>query len=101
VGGEYCPFIVSLYDAYKVSGSLRLVMEFMNGGSLQDLVDHGGSDDEELLAKIAYNVLRVSRQGAQAAALYHDRHINESLKNSLRNPSIFSLILCVPPLVGV
>lgn len=61
MGGEYCPFIVSLYDAYKVSGSLRLVMEFMNGGSLQDLVDHGGSDDEELLAKIAYNVLRVSR----------------------------------------
>lgn len=34
-GGEYCPFIVSLYDAYKHQAQLRLVMEYMNGGSLQ------------------------------------------------------------------
>ncbi len=86
MGAEYCPFIVSLYDAYKHQGQLRLVMEYMNGGSLQvcrpvqgsdaaeagrsrrsshrpwpvvqDLVDKGGSSDEELIAKIAYNVLR-------------------------------------------
>ena len=57
-GREYCPFIVSLYDAYKHQAQLRLVMEYMNGGSLQDLVEKGGSNDEELLAKIAYNVLR-------------------------------------------
>jgi serine/threonine protein kinase len=36
-GAEYCPFIVSLYDAYKHQGQLRLVMEYMNGGSLQVL----------------------------------------------------------------
>lgn len=35
VGAEYCPFIVSLYDAYKYQNQLRLVMEYMNGGSLQ------------------------------------------------------------------
>lgn len=35
VGAEYCPFIVSLYDAYKHQNQLRLVMEYMNGGSLQ------------------------------------------------------------------
>lgn len=57
-GREYCPFIVSLYDAYKHQSQLCLVMEYMNGGSLQDLVEKGGSTDEELLAKIAYNVLR-------------------------------------------
>lgn len=57
-GREYCPFIVSLYDAYKQQSQLCLVMEYMNGGSLQDLVEKGGSTDEELLAKIAYNVLR-------------------------------------------
>ncbi|TFJ85252.1 hypothetical protein NSK_003675 [Nannochloropsis salina CCMP1776] len=57
-GREYCPFIVSLYDAYKHHSQIRLVMEYMNGGSLQDLVDKGGSRDEALLAKIAYNVLR-------------------------------------------
>lgn len=34
-GAEYCPFIVSLYDAYKHQNQLRLVMEYMNGGSLQ------------------------------------------------------------------
>ncbi len=66
-GGEYCPFIVSLYDAYKHQAQLRLVMEYMNGGSLQDLVDKGGSNDEELLAKVAYNILRglhyLHRQG--------------------------------------
>jgi hypothetical protein len=32
VGEEYCPFIVTLYDAYKQQAQLRIVMEYMNGG---------------------------------------------------------------------
>ena len=63
----YCPFVVSLYDAYKRDSSLHLVLEYMDGGSLQDLVDRGGSCDEQLLAKIAYNVLRVSATMKQAS----------------------------------
>ena len=33
------------------------MMEYMDGGSLQDIVDHGGCDDEETLATIAQQSL--------------------------------------------
>ena len=32
------------------------MMEYMDGGSLQDIVDAGGVDDEGTLASIAYQV---------------------------------------------
>jgi serine/threonine protein kinase len=36
---------------------VNLVVEYMDGGSLQDVVDNGGCQDEEALADIAYQVL--------------------------------------------
>eukprot|EP00624_Nannochloropsis_granulata_P003119 evm.model.NODE_25904_length_47336_cov_19.557947.9 len=55
-----CPYIVSFYDAFADAkhGCLTLVVEYMNGGSLQDLlVDRGGCRNEDILAHISYNVL--------------------------------------------
>ena len=54
-----CPQMLSLYDAFTnpKSGMVNLVVEYMDGGSLQDLVMHGGCADEEVLADIAYQVL--------------------------------------------
>lgn len=38
------------------NGMVNLVVEYMDGGSLQDLVDRGGCQDERVLADIAHQV---------------------------------------------
>jgi serine/threonine protein kinase len=38
---------------------VNLVVEYMDGGSLEDLVQAGGCDDEGVLASIAQQVLQV------------------------------------------
>lgn len=35
---------------------MHLVIEYMDGGSLQDIVDRGGCRDENVLADISYQV---------------------------------------------
>ena len=35
---------------------VNLVVEYMDGGSLQDLADRGGCQDEQVLADIAHQV---------------------------------------------
>jgi serine/threonine protein kinase len=51
-----CPNVVTFYDAYVANEQIALVVEYMNGGSLQDLVDRGGCSDEDFLASIAIGV---------------------------------------------
>ena len=43
-----CPHIVSMYEAYmdRKASSVTLVVEYMDGGSLQEIVDTGGCDAE-------------------------------------------------------
>jgi hypothetical protein len=38
------------------SGFVHLVVEYMDGGSLQDIVDNGGCSDESVLADLSYQV---------------------------------------------
>eukprot|EP00602_Paraphysomonas_sp_CaronLab_P005071 CAMPEP_0185032814 /NCGR_PEP_ID=MMETSP1103-20130426/21260_1 /TAXON_ID=36769 /ORGANISM="Paraphysomonas bandaiensis, Strain Caron Lab Isolate" /LENGTH=686 /DNA_ID=CAMNT_0027568851 /DNA_START=137 /DNA_END=2197 /DNA_ORIENTATION=- len=54
-----CPQLLAMYDAFLDSsnGMVNLVVEYMDGGSLQDVVDNGGCRDEEVIADIAYQVL--------------------------------------------
>ena len=47
-------------------GSISIVVEYMDGGSLQDIVDTGGCQTEDVLANISYRVL-------QGLAFIHDR----------------------------
>ncbi|CAK4096344.1 unnamed protein product [Aphanomyces euteiches] len=56
-----CPEIVCLYDAYMNpnEGNVSIVVEYMDGGSLQDIVDTGGCTSESVLANISYRVLKV------------------------------------------
>ncbi|CAM9535021.1 unnamed protein product [Chrysoparadoxa australica] len=51
--------IVSFYDAFidPSSGSVSMIVEYMDGGSLQDIVDTGGCSTETVLASIALQVL--------------------------------------------
>ncbi len=74
----HCPYIVSFYDAFADAkhGCLTLVVEYMNGGSLQDLVDRGGCQSEDILAHISYNVL-------MGLSFLHARHkIHRDIKPS-------------------
>mmetsp|Transcript_17129 Transcript_17129/g.22222 ORF Transcript_17129/g.22222 Transcript_17129/m.22222 type:complete len:954 (-) Transcript_17129:243-3104(-) len=57
---SHCYEIVSFHDAFisPATGSVSLVVEYMNGGSLQDLADQGGCPDEAFLASVANHTLR-------------------------------------------
>jgi serine/threonine protein kinase len=52
-------YIVDFYDAFSAvdEGGVGLMIEYMDGGSLQDIVDSGGCDDEGSLASIARQTL--------------------------------------------
>ena len=51
--------VTAFYDAFAnvENKTVSLMMEYMDGGSLQDLVDIGGTQCEETLATIAYQCL--------------------------------------------
>mmetsp|Transcript_9428 Transcript_9428/g.17642 ORF Transcript_9428/g.17642 Transcript_9428/m.17642 type:complete len:873 (-) Transcript_9428:1175-3793(-) len=52
-------YIVDFYDAFSNvdDGGVGLMMEYMDGGSLQDIADAGGCEDEHVLANIAVQAL--------------------------------------------
>lgn len=55
-----CPELVCLYDAFMNpnEGNVSIVVEYMDGGSLQDIVDTGGCKSEAVLANISGRVLK-------------------------------------------
>ncbi|KAG7382371.1 Mitogen-activated protein kinase kinase 5 [Phytophthora pseudosyringae] len=55
-----CPELVCLYDAFMNpnEGNVSIVVEYMDGGSLQDIVDTGGCTSEVVLANISLRVLK-------------------------------------------
>lgn len=54
-----CQQVLAMYDAFldARSGMVNLVVEYMDGGSLQDLVERGGCQDEQILSDIAHQCL--------------------------------------------
>ena len=73
-----CPQIVSFHDAFinPDEGNISIVLEYMDGGSLQDIVDTGGCPQESVLANVSYRVL-------VALAFIHDKHqIHRDIKPS-------------------
>jgi serine/threonine protein kinase len=54
-----CPYIVAFHDAFITpsEGNISIVLEYMDGGSLQDIVDTGGCGLESVLANISYRFL--------------------------------------------
>ncbi|KAG6974314.1 hypothetical protein JG688_00003126 [Phytophthora aleatoria] len=55
-----CPELVCLYDAFMNpnEGNVSIVVEYMDGGSLQDIADTGGCTSEVVLANISFRVLK-------------------------------------------
>lgn len=78
--------MVGFHDAFisPNEGSVSIVVEYMDGGSLQDIVDTGGCASEPVLANISCRVLR-------GLAFLHERHqIHRDIKPS-------NLVRGVPP----
>jgi serine/threonine protein kinase len=78
LGRAPCPYIVSFYDAFVNAneGTLAFVMEYMDGGSLEDIVATGGCQRESVLANICCQVLK----GLQF--LHDNRIVHRDLKPS-------------------
>ena len=75
-GGGSSPHLLTLYDAFMDSRdqTVTLVVEYMDGGSLQDIVDTGGCDCEGVLANISARVL------SGLAALHASNRIHRDIK---------------------
>lgn len=51
-------YVVSLYDAFYTEGSIFIALEYMDGGSLADLLKASGKISERVLANVTTQVLR-------------------------------------------
>ena len=78
-----CPFIVSFFDAYinPSEGNLAMVQEYMDGGSLQDIIDTGGCSSEGVLAQISYRICK----GLEFIHHHHSIHRDIKPSNLLIN----------------
>eukprot|EP00949_MAST-11_sp_MAST-11-sp1_P005302 g5302.t1 len=58
-GKGQCPHIVSFFEAFtdRQTLTISIVLEYMDAGSLQDLIDSGVAMDERVVANIGYRVL--------------------------------------------
>jgi serine/threonine protein kinase len=58
---ETAPHLLNFYGAFvdKDAAYVNLVVEYMDGGSLQDKVDKGPCTDENVLADISSQILKV------------------------------------------
>lgn len=76
VSADGCDQVVEFFDAFATMGdaTVGLLVEFMDGGSLQDLADEGGCRDETTLAQIALQGLR------GLTFLHNHRQIHRDLK---------------------
>ncbi len=52
-----CPYIVRFYEAYHREGSIRILLEYMNCGTLKDVYETMGKIPEDVLSNITYQIL--------------------------------------------
>lgn len=55
---RHASIVVVFSRSNKEDGIVSLMIEYMDGGSLQDIADQGGCDDEPTLANIAVQALK-------------------------------------------
>jgi len=53
-----CPYIVSFYDAFYTEGSIHIILEYMQRGSITDIIKQTKIIPEPILANIAAQVLQ-------------------------------------------
>ncbi|KAL9645747.1 hypothetical protein ABK040_003479 [Willaertia magna] len=52
-----CPYIINLYDAYYRQGCILMILEFMDCGSLEDLLKVCKRVPEPILSRMCYQIL--------------------------------------------
>ncbi|EOA15729.1 hypothetical protein CARUB_v10006675mg, partial [Capsella rubella] len=67
-----CPYLVSCYQSFYHNGLVSIILEFMDGGSLEDLLKKVEKVPENMLAAICKRVLYVLRG---LCYIHHDRRI--------------------------
>ncbi|KAL0479071.1 hypothetical protein AKO1_007893 [Acrasis kona] len=53
-----CPYIVRFYEAFHREGSIRILLEYMDCGSLDDVYRVAGKIPEVVLSEITYQILQ-------------------------------------------
>jgi serine/threonine protein kinase len=64
-----CPYLVSCYQSFYHNGLVSIILEFMDGGSLADLLKKVGKVPENMLSAICKRVLR------GLCYIHHERRI--------------------------
>uniref|UniRef100_A0A2P2LA94 mitogen-activated protein kinase kinase n=1 Tax=Rhizophora mucronata TaxID=61149 RepID=A0A2P2LA94_RHIMU len=64
-----CPYVVMCYDSFYVNGAVSIILEYMDGGSLADLLRKVKTIPESHLAEICKQVLK------GLMYLHHEKHI--------------------------
>lgn len=71
-----CPNLVTFYGAFYREGAITIALEFMDGGSLANVLEQVGPIPENVLASMAYQILW------GLAYLKHDKRVHRDLKPS-------------------
>jgi serine/threonine protein kinase len=51
-----CPYVITLYDSFYREGSILMILEYMNCGSLEDILKTCGKIPEGVLSKMTKQV---------------------------------------------
>lgn len=71
-----CPSLISFYGAFYREGAITIALEFMDGGSLANVLSQLGPIPEDVLAHIAYQILW------GLAYLKHEKRVHRDVKPS-------------------
>lgn len=71
-----CPSLITFYGAFYREGSITICLEYMDGGSLANVLNQVGPIPERVLANMAYQILW------GLAYLKHDKKVHRDLKPS-------------------
>ena len=85
VGDDERNYLVAFFDAFSFSGSCAagLIFEFMDCGSLDEIVKRGGCQNEKILSFVAYSCLRGIQELHEKNKLHRDIKPSNVLLNSL------------------
>mmetsp|Transcript_11821 Transcript_11821/g.11464 ORF Transcript_11821/g.11464 Transcript_11821/m.11464 type:complete len:343 (-) Transcript_11821:432-1460(-) len=71
-----CPNLITFYGAFYREGSITIALEYMDGGSLANVLNQVGPIPERVLASMAYQILW------GLAYLKHDKRVHRDVKPS-------------------
>jgi mitogen-activated protein kinase kinase 3 len=71
-----CPNLITFYGAFYRDGAITIALEYMDGGSLANVLDQVGPIPEQVLAGMAYQILW------GLAYLKHEKRVHRDVKPS-------------------